>query len=255
MTEFMRNSDAFSWAMEHDPRLRSTVVTIFTLDKVPDWDEVTARFREIAATLPMFRRRVIENLPPAPPRWEDDPEFDFDYHVRRVTAPAPGTLETVLEMARRAEMDDFDRARPLWEVTMVDGLQRGEAAMVVKLHHALTDGVGGVQIAMTLFDLEAEPPARGPLAPDPVVVPASGNPLSRVLAYDARQLGGLALDAVRGAPSLVLNGLRRPVGTVRSAADLARWMVDQSGEPRAARAGEPDPLGHPHIVAAGAAAC
>ncbi len=238
MSEFMRNSDAFSWAMEHDPRLRSTVVTIFTLDRVPDWDAVADRFRRMYAELPMFRRRVVENPLPAPPQWEDDPEFDFDYHVRHVMAPAPGTFDTVLEMARRAEMDDFDRARPLWEVTMVDGLEGGEAAMICKLHHALTDGVGGVQIAMILFDLQEEPPEPGPPPPEPlVVVPPLGARPRGVAAYDVKLLGGLAVNAVRSAPRLLVDGLRRPVGSVRDAAGLAASVyrtvrpINRTGSP------------------------
>ena len=92
MTEFMRSSDAFTWSMESDARLRSTVVTVMLLDREPDWDEVQGRFEIISHKLPMFRQRVVESPPPAPPRWVDAPDFDLDYHMRRVTAPRPGTV-------------------------------------------------------------------------------------------------------------------------------------------------------------------
>ncbi|BDN82448.1 hypothetical protein YM3MPS_26450 [Mycobacterium pseudoshottsii] len=156
MTEFMRKSDAFTWSMESDPRLRSTVVTVLLLDRSPDWDEVRQRFDLISREMPMFRQRVVESPPPAPPRWEPDADFELDYHMRRVTVSGAGTFEDVLEMARLAEMQDFDRARALWETTLIEGLQDGGAAVICKFHHALTDGVGGVQIAMHLFDLSAE---------------------------------------------------------------------------------------------------
>ena len=68
MAEFMRNTDAFSWQMEHEPGLRSTVVTIFKLDRAPDWDVLVSRFEQMGASLPMFRQRVVENPAPAPPR-------------------------------------------------------------------------------------------------------------------------------------------------------------------------------------------
>lgn len=152
----MRNSDAFTWSMESDPRLRSTVVTVLLLDRSPDWDEVRQRFDLISREMPMFRQRVVESPPPAPPRWEPDADFELDYHMRRVTVSGAGTFEDVLEMARLAEMQDFDRARALWETTLIEGLQDGGAAVICKFHHALTDGVGGVQIAMHLFDLSAE---------------------------------------------------------------------------------------------------
>ena len=66
MAEFMRNSDAFTWAMESDPRLRSTVVTVLLLDKSPNWDDVRYRIDLIGRRLPMFRQRVVESLLPAP---------------------------------------------------------------------------------------------------------------------------------------------------------------------------------------------
>lgn len=222
MSEFMRNSDAFTWAMEHDPGLRSTVVTILTFDRSPDWDEVVARFERVVRTLPMFRRRVVENAPPAPPSWEDAVDFDLDYHLRRIVAPEPGTFETVLEMARRAEMADFDRARPLWEVTLVEGLADGEAALLVKMHHALTDGVGGVEIAMLLFDLELEPSDRPPMPPKPAIVlnPAM-NGLRQWVRYDSGLVTDLARTVVQAGPKTVLNGLRRPLSSARSAAGLA----------------------------------
>lgn len=238
MFEFMRNSDAFTWAMEHDPVLRSTVVTILTFDRSPDWDEVVFRMDRMVRTLPMFRRRVVENPPPAPPSWEDDPAFDLDYHLRRIVAPAPGTFETVLEMARRAEMADFDRARPLWEMTLVEGLANGEAALLVKLHHALTDGVGGVEIALMLFDLEQEPPDHGPMPPRPVVLlPPALNGLRQLARYDVGLVAGLARTAVRAGPKAALNGLRRPLSSVRSAAKLTASVyrtvrpINQTGSP------------------------
>ena len=91
MTEFMRSSDAFTWAMESDPRLRSTVVPIVLPEKSPDWDDVRYRLDLITRKLPMFRQRVVESSAPAPPRWEYDPDFDLDFHIRQVTAPNRAT--------------------------------------------------------------------------------------------------------------------------------------------------------------------
>ncbi|MGZ4443020.1 MAG: wax ester/triacylglycerol synthase domain-containing protein [Nocardioidaceae bacterium] len=222
MAVFMRNSDAFAWAMEHDPGLRSTVVSVILLDRSPDWEVLVDRFERIGRQIPMFRRRVVETLPPAPPRWVDDPDFDLDYHLRRVVAPDRGTLDTVLEMARRAEMAEFDRARPLWEVTLVDGLADGGAALVCKLHHSLTDGIGGVQIAMVLFDLDREPPDRGPLPAEPDPHPVRQAPLDNLgyaVRYDAAVAGRLARAALLAAPA-ALGAVRRPLASVRSLAEL-----------------------------------
>jgi len=222
VTEFMRNSDAFTWAMESDPRLRSTVVSVVLLDRSPDWDEVRERFDLISRKLPMFRQRVVASPPPAPPRWEYVRDFDLDYHVRRAAAPGAGTLDDVLEMARLAEMQDFDRARALWETTLIDGLENGGAAMLCKFHHALTDGIGGVQIAMSLFNLSEDLHEHESLPPTPEVTKRS--PLSGyrdTLRYDTGLLGSALTGAVKWAPRLASASVRRPVTTIRSVAATA----------------------------------
>lgn len=219
MTEFMRNSDAFTWAMESDPRLRSTVVTVVLLDRTPDWDEVRHRFDVVSRELPMFRQRVMPTPPPAPPRWEYDTDFDLDYHVRRVTLSGPGTLADVLELARLAEMQDFDRARALWETTLIDGMEDGAAAVICKFHHALTDGVGGIQIAMHLFDLSEALPEHGPLSDQQEVPkPPMFNQYRQALRYSTSLLGSGFAGAVKWAPRLAYDSVRRPIATVRSAA-------------------------------------
>ena len=238
MTEFMRNSDAFTWAMESDPRLRSTVVTVVVLDRSPDWEEVRNRFDLISRKVPMLRQRVVPSPPPAPPRWENAQDFDLDFHMRRVTATAPGTFDAVLGMARVAAMEDFDRARPLWEATLIDGLENDGAAMVLKFHHALTDGVGGIQIGMILFDLSEVPEKHGPVAELPEVPPPTWLSGYRDTArYDARLVGNALMGTLKSAPKLISNGIRRPVPTVLSAAEMAASVyrtvrpVNRTGSP------------------------
>ena len=238
MTEFMRNTDAFTWAMESDPRLRSTVVTVLLLDKSPNWDDVRDRIDLITRRLPMFRQRVEESPLPGPPRWEYAPDFDLDFHIRRVAAPEPGDLDGVLEMARVAEMEDFDRARPLWRITLIDGLEGGGAAVLCKFHHSLTDGVGGVQIAMTLFDLSELPREQQPLpaAPEVPRKPWLGG-YRDVLSHNAGLVATTMAGAVTFAPKLLYHGIRRPVATVESATAAAASIyrtvrpVNRTGSP------------------------
>ncbi len=221
----MSQTDAFTWAMESDPRLRSTVVTVILLDRSPDWDVVRERFHLVGRNLPMFRKIVVETPGPTPPRWEFAPDFDPDFHLRRVSAPEPGNLEGVLEMARVAAMSDFDRARPLWTATLIEGLDDGGAAVLLKFHHALTDGVGGVQIAMTIFDLTEEPRQMGAVeagADEPEVHPQ--GPLSDyvdALRYDVGVVRRAVTGAVAGAPKLLFKTVREPIKTAESAAELA----------------------------------
>lgn len=117
MNDFLRSSDAFTWSMESDPRLRSTIVTVLMLDRPPDWAEVRRRIERLSHGLPMLRQRVVSSPLSAPPRWEFCRDFDLDFHMRRVSAPADGSFAGVLELARLAQMEDFDRARPLWKIT------------------------------------------------------------------------------------------------------------------------------------------
>lgn len=239
MTAFMRNSDAFTWAMETDPRLRSTVVTVILLDDGPDWAELRGRFDRMTRMLPMLRQRVVQSPPPAPPRWEPAPDFDLDFHMRRVTAPAPGTVDTVLEMARLAEMADFDRARPLWEVTLVDGLTNGAAAVVCRFHHALTDGVGGIQIGMILFDLEPHPDDDPP-SPEAPPQPTTDSWLGAyrdALRYNAGLAGAALSTAAKSAPKWLQRGIRSPRATLgeatATAASVYRTVrpVNSTGSP------------------------
>lgn len=238
MSDFMINSDAFAWQMETDAALRSTVVSIIMLDQPPEWDVLVDRFERIGQEVPMFRQRVVETIPPAPPRWELDHDFDLDYHLRRVTAPAPGTFATVLEMARHAEMAEFDRARPLWEVTLVDGLADGAAALVCKLHHSLSDGIGAMQIAMILFDLTPESQDRGPL-PDTAEVAPRGrlDPFVFPARYDVGLVEKAARLAVRTAPVALLKAVRRPVVSTKAAVGMAASVyrmvrpINQCGSP------------------------
>lgn len=220
MSEFMRSSDAFTWSMESDPRLRSTVVTVLMLDRVPDWAEVRDRVERLSHDLPMLRQTVVESPPPAPPRWQDCADFDLDFHMRRVAAPADGSFADVLELARLAQMEDFDRARPLWKITLIEGLPDGEAAVLCVFHHALSDGVGGVQIAMALFGLSPEPSSADAESPPP----PRRSPLDDY--RDAARYGlGVVGSAVTGvlaaAPKLIVDGVRSPLRTVASAAGLA----------------------------------
>jgi len=234
MADFLRSSDAFVWSIESDPRLRSTIVTLILLDRCPDWREVVNRFERLSRTVPMFRQRVVPSPGLAPPRWELDPDFDLAFHVRRVTASEPGDIDGLLEMARVAAMADFDRARPLWEATLIDGLADGGAALLCKLNHALTDGIGAVQLAMTLFDdserYEAHPMPEAPMPP--ARKPLAG--LRDMVSYDSGLAVGALGASLKAAPGLVTGGIRHPLTALTAAYSTAASIV------RTAR-----PINHP----------
>ena len=151
MPEFLHPSDAFVWSLGSDARFRSTIVTLLMMDKAPDWRVVSERFAHLTTMIPRFRCRISPSPGLIPPRWVEDPDFDLGFHVRRVHAARPGTRDVLLEMARLDAMTEFDTARPPWTVTLIEGAADG-AALLCKLHHSLSDGVGAVALAATLFD-------------------------------------------------------------------------------------------------------
>jgi diacylglycerol O-acyltransferase len=158
--DFMSDADALMWAIEQDPLLRSTIVVALFLDRAPDWDAVRAKLERGARLIPRMRQRVVE---PAfgigTPAWSDDAFFDLDYHARRVRNPDPSTDDYVYDLGATQAMRAFDKDRPLWEYTLVEDLPDGRAAFVMKVHHSMTDGVGGIKLLLMLLDLERNPPA------------------------------------------------------------------------------------------------
>lgn len=164
--------DAVMWGVEDDPLLRSVITLVVELDSAPDPDVIQDRIERMSLATPKLRQRAIGNsFSLLPPRWETDPNFDFSYHVRWERLPKRNaSLSDVLELAETISEQDFDRSRPLWEIHIVTGLVRGGAAVIVKMHHAITDGVGGLTMAATLFDLSREPNTElgeKPAAPSP----------------------------------------------------------------------------------------
>lgn len=152
----MSDSDALMWNIEKDPLLRSTIVTVLLLDRAPDWAALVKRVDAGTKAIARMRQRVATPmLRVGPPMWSADPHFDLAFHMTRVRS-SDGTIESVLDIARNSAMAGFDRARPLWQYTVVEGLDDDRAAMILKVHHSLTDGVGGMKLLMMLFDLERD---------------------------------------------------------------------------------------------------
>src|SRR3978361_1436268 len=96
------------------------------------------------------------------PVWFDDPDFDFDYHVRRIAVPSPGSMEQVAEMVGDIASRPLDRTRPLWEFWVIEGVENGGVAVVARMHHSTIDGVSGSSLLTTILDLEADVAAEPP---------------------------------------------------------------------------------------------
>jgi WS/DGAT/MGAT family acyltransferase len=222
----MSDADALMWTIEKDPLLRSTITSVAVLDQSPDRDRLVESLDRATRLVPRLRQRVVANpMSIAPPRWEFDPNFDIAYHLRWMKAPGDGGLRALLDVAQPIAMQGFDRARPLWEFVVVDGLAEGRAGLIIKVHHAITDGVGAVKIAMHLFDLERDVSLdRGPMPEEPTIHVM--NQLERVrdaLDHERRRQTGIArrsaasiTTAAAGAAADAPGALRQLGATVAS---------------------------------------
>src|SRR6478609_3373349 len=157
----MSPSEAVMWAVEKDPALRSDFCNVTVLDSLPSEARLRATVERAITEIPKLADRVVS--PPlriAAPEWRPDPTFDVDYHIRRIAIPHPGSMRDFFDVAQITTAPPLDRSRPLWEFTLVEGLSGGRAALLQRLHHTITDGVGGMRLSLSLVDLEREPEAR-----------------------------------------------------------------------------------------------
>jgi diacylglycerol O-acyltransferase / wax synthase len=118
----------------------------------------------IASRLPLvprYRQKLaFPRFEMGRPLWVDDPSFNLEYHVRSTALPSPGDLEQLRVLTARIFSQRLDRSKPLWETWFVQGLEDDRFAVINKTHHALVDGVSGVDLATVLFDLGPVPPER-----------------------------------------------------------------------------------------------
>src|SRR5258708_12157015 len=122
----MTDAEALMWSMEADPALRSAFISITFLERAPDFDRFRTRLAGAVEITPALSQRVVPAaFDLSTPRWEPDPAFDLDFHVRRLAVPAPGTPRQVLDLAALVCQHPFHRNRPLWHSTPVDGLAGG----------------------------------------------------------------------------------------------------------------------------------
>ena len=171
----MSGSDALLWTIGADPVMRPTIVAVVVLDQTPDWGVVRERIAGLTEAVPRLRARAVTRAPGrGRPQFVPDDDFELDTHLRRVRLPGHGCLRDVLDLAQTMATSGFDTALPLWEATLVEGVDGDGAALVMKVHHALIDGVGGLAVLAGLFD--APEPARGDPSPQPGPEPGAPGP-------------------------------------------------------------------------------
>jgi diacylglycerol O-acyltransferase len=176
--------------------------------------------------VPRYRQKVL--FPPlrvGPPVWVDDAHFSLEYHVRRTALASPGGEAELKTLVGRVMAQQLDRNRPLWEMWVAEGLEKGCWALISKTHHCMVDGVSATDLLSVLLDSEREPPPPSPTPWKPQSEPSLGqmvaHPLVRRLTspLDAltgaravfdrpREIAELALETARG--TAAMRGLLRP---------------------------------------------
>ncbi len=181
--------------------------------EAPDFDEFVRMIDSRLHLVPRYRQRLaFVPFDQGRPVWVDDPHFNITYHVRHMALPSPGTDHELRTLSGRLFAQQLDRAKPLWELALVEGLDANRFAVISKTHHALVDGVSGVDITSVLFDTRPDPspvaPPDRPWIPRPV--PTGSQLLGDALVERATVPG----EALRGARA----ALRRPQRAVKSIA-------------------------------------
>jgi len=240
----MEWADAVMFGVEEDPILRSTITLVILLDEEPDEQTVRDRIDRMSRMIPKLRQRAVGNpLSLAPPRWEVDPNFDLDYHLRWVKAPNPdGTMRPIFAMAQTMAEGDFDRVRPLWEMMLVTGLKDGQAAFIAKIHHSVTDGIGGLQMAAMLFDFDRKGQELGAMPDAPVAHTAGVRDRLRMgLDFQANAVAGDIRNGLSATGSFVKETVTDPIGLATSAGEMAASlsrMLAPASEPMSTVFGE-----------------
>ncbi len=189
--EPLRGSEAVLWTIERDPVLRSTIIVVALLAGPPDLDRLRARVASAQEVFPRLRQRIVASH--AGPQWEDVGLLELDHHFRVVRLPEPGTIRDLLDLCGPLAGTAFDPARPLWEILVVEGIEGGRAGLVMKVHHAVTDGVGGVGLLPVFTDRGPEADTTAVAARCPVAASAARpSPAASV----GRALGAMVSDPV-----------------------------------------------------------
>jgi diacylglycerol O-acyltransferase / wax synthase len=211
------------------PRLHMHVGGLLIFDAPPPDPEGAetsgfARFLALIGSrlhlVPRYRQKLA--VPPlglGNPVWVDDPEFDLSYHVRHAALPRPGTTAQLTEYCARILSRPLDRDRPLWETYVIEGLEEGRFAILSKSHHAMIDGLAGMDIATVMLDLEPDASAH-PAPPEPWS--PSPTPSSADLAF------GAVKDLASSPAELLRTGRRvveAPTKTAARAFEIGRGVA------------------------------
>ena len=218
----MSDHEALMWNIEKDPWLNPSGAAVTILKGTIDEEHFRRTLRRAVVKMPRLYERVVPGLGRlAPPAWVPDPEFDIEYHMRRLRLPKPGTDRQLFDLAAQLYQEPLDRTRPLWRFVVIDGLKGGRSAIWSIVHHAVADGIGQLRMAEMYQQLD-------PDDPPPDDIDLEGIVAAAVEAHHAKQLGGDLTDGFAATVGQSLAHLvRRELGVVRRVAgEVVIWPAD-----------------------------
>ena len=225
--ERMDPIDALMYRTDGDPGSRSTMLGVYILDDCPEWDRVVETFERTSRLVARLRQRVER---PAvllsSPYWVQDEHFDLSYHVRRVGLSGEASLRDLLDFAQLFASSPLDQSRPLWEATLIEGLDQtttgGRAALAFKSSHSMADGVTAMKMAMAMLTAERDAVSE-PVPPTPRAAVARrdlNRDATREMSTSAhlRRTGAVYRKSAR----IAVDAALRPVSTGRTLLDTVR---------------------------------
>jgi hypothetical protein len=227
--------EALMWRVGQDTTLRMTVGALLVLDRAPTTEALTERLAAAAARVPRLRQRPADpTTVRGRPTWVDDDDPSVEPHLRSLSVAAPGSQRQVLDLVGLLEAIPFDSQRSPWDVTLIEGMEGGRAALYARAHHVLTDGLAGLRLLGILLDEPgwpraepSSPPKAARRAPEPAAddEPPAQPPGTFTITLDVaksvrRLLGGV--QAVRDVAPV-----DTAVRSVQRALDLANSVSRQ----------------------------
>src|SRR6185312_5386702 len=186
----------------------------------PQYVDLVEHVRTRLRLVPRFRQKlVVPPLEAGRPLWADDVNFNLTYHIRHTALPEPGGETQLKRLAGRVFSQQLDRSKPLWELWLAQGLERDRFAILTKTHHAMVDGVSGVDIGTVLFDLEPVPP------PAPVEDEWVPQPEPGTTELVARGVSDLVATPIKIAERAV-EAVRNPETTARKAVEALEGISE-----------------------------
>ena len=213
----MSDAEALMWNVEKDPWMNPSGGVVTTLDRPLDITAFRARIRQSVAEIPRLRERVVSTTGRlSNPTWTPDTEFDFDWHVRHVSLPAPGTDRQLFDLTALLLADPYDRTRPLWQFFVIDGLSEGRGALFWRFHHSIMDGRAAIRLTESYMDLSRSAPLAEPVDIAALIAEAA----SHAAHHDTHGTN----PSVAGAAGQVVDAMRGPIGLFRRVASEVLLM-------------------------------